>query len=31
VHALTQFFNPMDASPFAERDLNDEAERFIVG
>src|SRR3954471_13333774 len=30
VREITQVFNPIDPSPFAERDLNDEAERFIV-
>jgi hypothetical protein len=30
VRELTQIFNAIDPSPFAERDLNDEAERFIV-
>ena len=30
VRELTQIFNAIDPSPFEERDLNDEAERFIV-
>jgi hypothetical protein len=30
VRELTQLFNAIDPSPFAERDLNDETERFIV-
>jgi len=30
VRELTQIFNAIDPSPFAERDLNDETERFIV-
>jgi len=30
VRELMQIFNAIDPSPFAERDLNDEAERFIV-
>src|SRR3954470_18582969 len=30
VRELTQIFNAIDPSPFPERDLNDETERFIV-
>jgi len=31
VSELSQIFNSMDPSPFHERDLDDDAEEFIVG
>lgn len=31
LHDLNQLFNSMDPSPFLEKDLDDEAEEFIVG
>ena len=31
IHDITQLFNSMDPSPFVEKDLDDEAEAFIVG
>ena len=30
LHELNQFFNSMDPSPFVEKDLDDDAEEFIV-
>jgi len=31
IHDITQLFNSMDPSPFIEKDLDEEAEAFIVG
>src|SRR5215475_3249654 len=31
VHDVSQLFNSMDPSPFLEKDLDDDAEEFIVG
>jgi hypothetical protein len=31
LHDISQLFNSMDPSPFIERDLDDDAEEFIVG
>ena len=31
IHEIAQLFNSFDASPFHERDLDDDAEDYIVG